>query len=122
MHDSTDADETRRIDLPESLAEWLERRITDTEFDSVDAYVAVALDSLLTEMEALEERTADESTTATRESATAADEATTATGDATAERDPDADGRAVGDGSADEDETTQPSGSVEDRLDSLGYL
>jgi hypothetical protein len=116
MHDSTDADETRRIDLPESLAERLERRMVDTEFDSVDGYAAVALDRLLTEMEAMEE------TTAAQESTTAAQESTTAAGETTVERDPDADDRAVGDGSPDEDGTTQPSGPIEERLDSLGYL
>lgn len=40
----------RRIEIPERTAEQIESRIDGTEFDSVEEYVAVALERLLWEL------------------------------------------------------------------------
>lgn len=50
MSDMPDQERYRRIDIPERTAEQIESRIDGTEFDSVEEYVAVALERLLWEL------------------------------------------------------------------------
>ncbi|NHN43189.1 hypothetical protein G9C85_16350 [Halorubellus sp. JP-L1] len=46
-----DADGTACVELPAHLVERVERRLQYTQYDSVDEYVAVALDGLLRELD-----------------------------------------------------------------------
>lgn len=50
---STDAEPTggRQLRLPESVAGRIDQRIVGTEFDSVDAYVAFVVESVLREID-----------------------------------------------------------------------
>lgn len=94
MNDDHNDERKRRIDIPERTARAISARIDDTEFESVDEYVAFALDQLLTELD--------------RQQVTGA-------------RSPDPDGSGDGrtDGTADAGDSSD---AVEARLESLGYL
>jgi Arc/MetJ-type ribon-helix-helix transcriptional regulator len=88
-----DRAETRSVELPAELAEDIERRVARTRYESVDAYVAVAMELLVSE---LQSANGDE-------------------GDATSGGSDEQTGE-----SAEVDLDTD--GAVADRLDSLGYL
>lgn len=92
---------TRSVDVPEITVAKVERRLPGTEFESVDAYVAFALDQVLRELHRAEER--DDGTASGAAGGTDAAEHGTAD---------DAGGRE--DGATDDD--------VAERLESLGYL
>ena len=85
--------ETQSVELPVELAEDIERRVARTRYESVDAYVAVAMELLVSELQRAD---GDEGKAANGES-----------GEQTGE-------------SGDVDLDTD--GAVADRLDSLGYL
>jgi Arc/MetJ-type ribon-helix-helix transcriptional regulator len=51
MTDRPTTEETRSIDVPEELAEAIERRMAGTDFDSVDEYATFALRQLLADLQ-----------------------------------------------------------------------
>lgn len=51
MTDHRSDDETRTVEIPERTADAISERLTWTEFDSVDDYVAFALGQLLREID-----------------------------------------------------------------------
>lgn len=60
----TDHDRTRTVEIPERTAAAVAERVAGTEFDSVDEYVATALDRLLRELDRVDadgDRPADRS-------------------------------------------------------------
>jgi hypothetical protein len=125
MSDRSDTDETRRIDVPEPLAEKLERRAAESSFDSLDDYATFALELLIRELDetdgegnasseaAPEARNGKDSDTTAENGAESPSEVT----EFVSEGDPTAD--------APEDEAGEErlaDEAVRDRLDSLGYL
>jgi Arc/MetJ-type ribon-helix-helix transcriptional regulator len=52
--DHSHGDGTRTISIPEETAKEISNRLQDTEFESIDSYVAFALEQLLRELEQLE--------------------------------------------------------------------
>jgi Arc/MetJ-type ribon-helix-helix transcriptional regulator len=51
MSDPSTDERTRTVEIPERTAERISTRLTGTEFDSIDDYVAFALDQLLRELD-----------------------------------------------------------------------
>lgn len=51
MSDQTRRETTRTVSLPEPIAAEVERRVAETQFDTIDEYVAFALELLLRELE-----------------------------------------------------------------------
>ena len=54
--DRTSDDRTTSIEIPARIAEQIGERIADTEFDSVEEYVTVALEQTLRELDRMDER------------------------------------------------------------------
>ncbi len=89
----TDSDGEWTVTLPATLRSRIDQRLPNTEFDSAEAYVNYAMESLLRELDQQDARADDVESDAV-------------------ETDPDADGGA----------SAVDSEAMEERLESLGYL
>ena len=88
-----DSDSEWTVTLPATLRSRIDQRLPNTEFDSAEAYVGYAMESLLRELDEQEAHADDAEIDAV-------------------EADPDADG----------DASAVDTGAMEERLESLGYL
>lgn len=100
--DNRSDDRTRTVEIPERTASAISKRLRQTEFESVDGYVAFALDRLLRELD----RAADDGRSDRESSGGTIDDGPTDDG--------------ASDGGASDDGATNE--AVADRLESLGYL